>query len=209
MCAASGGDRRGIIGVPNEQRRRGRPRDPVLDGQILDAARAVLLEQGIRAFSLLEVARRAGVPKTTVYRRWSSRKEMLAAALTHVMNEADALPDTGSLRGDLVASVKAQLDSLDREARALARLGLEAEDDDELRPIVREAFDRRRRTFYLMLQRAIGRGELRPDVDFDATLDLVFGAVLSRAVSQRGDLSGVAEAMVDGALRGLGGGRAK
>lgn len=194
----------GRIDATNEQRPRGRPRDPMLDGQILDAARTVLLEQGIRAFTLLEVARRAGVPKTTVYRRWPSRKDMLTAALAHVVNQDGQPPDTGTLRGDLIAAVKIQIEMIDSQARALARLGLEADDDDELRPVVRDAYDRRRRAFYPVLERAVTRGELRPEIDFDAALDLVFGAILSRVVSQRGDVApGLAEATVDRVLKGL------
>jgi AcrR family transcriptional regulator len=60
---------RSPVGV-DAPRRRGRPRNRDLDAKILDAARSVLSDDGIRGFSLLEVARRAGVPKSTVYRRW-------------------------------------------------------------------------------------------------------------------------------------------
>ena len=72
---------RSPVGV-DAPRRRGRPRNHELDAKILDAARSVLAESGIRGFSLLEVARRAGVPKSTVYRRWRTKRELLAAALS-------------------------------------------------------------------------------------------------------------------------------
>jgi tetracycline repressor-like protein len=66
------------------------------------------------------------------------------------------------------------------------------------------ALEARRKNFHPVFQRAIARGELRPDIDFDAVLDLVFGAALSRLVSQRASAEpGVAEAIVDRAIRGL------
>jgi AcrR family transcriptional regulator len=193
-----------IVSATNGPRGRGRPRDPALDSQILDAACGLLLEQGIHGFTLLEVARRAGVPKSTVYRRWPSRRDMLSAALAAFLEKTVEPPNTGSLRGDLLASVKLQMEILNGEARALVRLGLDVADDDELRPVVWEALERRRKNFHPVLQRAVERGELRPEIDFDAVLDLVFGAALSRVVSQR-DTSdpSVAEAIVDGAIRGL------
>jgi len=193
-----------IVSATKGPRGRGRPRDPALDAQILDAACGLLLEQGVHGFTLLEVARRAGVPKSTVYRRWPSRRDMLASALAGLVEKTVEPPNTGSFRGDLLASVKLQMEMLSGEARALVRLGLDVADDDELRPVVSEALDRRRKNFYPVLQRAVERGELRPDIEFDAVLDLVFGAALSRVISQR-DVSGetVAEAIVDRAIRGL------
>lgn len=193
-----------MVSAKNGPRGRGRPRDPALDAQILEAAYGLVLEQGVRGFTLLEVARRAGVPKSTVYRRWPSRRDMLAAALGGVINQTGEPPNTGSLRGDLLQAVTIQLQQLNGEARALILLGLETEDDDELRPVVWDALERRRKNFHAVFQRAIARGELRPEIDFDAALDLVFGAALSRMISQRGSTDpAVAEAIVDRAIRGL------
>lgn len=193
-----------IMSATNGPRGRGRPRDPALDAQILDASCGLLLEQGIHGFTLLEVARRAGVPKSTVYRRWPSRRDMLAAALAALLEKTEEPPNTGSLRGDLLESVKIQIDVLNGESRALLRLGLDVNDDDELAAVVWAALDRRRKNYHPVLQRAIARGELRPDIDFDAVLDLVFGAPLSRVISQRDTSApGVAEAIVDRAIRGL------
>jgi AcrR family transcriptional regulator len=171
---------------------------------ILETAQGLLFENGIQGFTLLEVARRAGVPKSTVYRRWRSRRALLAAALENLATQGAQLPNTGTLRGDLVEAVEIQMAELNAEGRAFARIGLEAAGDDELGPIVRDALRRRRQAFFPVFQRAIARGELRPDIDLDAALDLVFGAVLSRMVSQRTDVEpGDAGKIVDRALRGL------
>jgi AcrR family transcriptional regulator len=63
--------------------RSGRPRDPGADALILDAALDLLIERGAGSASIEAIARRAGVAKTTVYRRWQSKEDLLAAALEH------------------------------------------------------------------------------------------------------------------------------
>ena len=66
--------------------RRGRPRDPAADQAILDAARSVVAEKGFNGASMDEIARRAGVGKDTLYRRWKSKEE-LVLHLLKVMSE--------------------------------------------------------------------------------------------------------------------------
>lgn len=79
--------------MTSEKRQRGRPRQEGLDEAILAAAAAHLLEQGAQVFSLLEVAQQAGVPKSTVYRRWPTQRAMLVAAVAQL---AADLPEFGS-----------------------------------------------------------------------------------------------------------------
>lgn len=85
-------------GVP--KRRRGR----ALEEALLDAAWAELAERGYDEFTIDAVAARAGTSRAVLYRRWSSKQELALAALKH---EADkdvvVAPDTGSLRGDIIA----------------------------------------------------------------------------------------------------------
>jgi AcrR family transcriptional regulator len=188
---------------PSATRGRGRPRDPELDTAILDAARELLFAEGVRGFTLLEVARRAGVPKSTVYRRWAGRREMLTAALEAFGAEPEDLPDTGTLRGDLIVLVGRSFEHTGAIG-ALLSIGLEASMDADLQPVVRSALDQKRRALYPVLQRGIARNELRADVDFDAVLHQVYGVVWSRVVSQRADIDAAAiEAIVDRALVGL------
>ena len=184
--------------------RRGRPRDPTLDHAILGAAQRLLFETGVQGFSLLEVARRAGVPKSTVYRRWGSQRELLRATLADIETQANQpVPDTGSLRDDLVAVLRRRIERLGMHEYRLARIGLEARDDPELTEIVRGVVDRRRRAYYPIFARALERGELRPGIDFDAAIDLAFGGLWSRLVTQRAVDPSEAEAMIDDALHGL------
>ena len=82
-------------------RRPGRPRDPQADEAITSAIVDVLAEQGFSGFTVEEVAARAGVGKATIYRRWSTKEELVLAAAERVMVHVEP-PDTGSLRDDLV-----------------------------------------------------------------------------------------------------------
>jgi AcrR family transcriptional regulator len=184
-------------------RRRGRPRNRALDTKILDAARTVLTDGGVRGFSLLEVARRAGVPKSTVYRRWPTKRELLAAALSDYDAAVLPAPDTGTLRGDLLALVRQGIDDLRRGCETLGELGLQTRHDEELGRVVRATIERRRRACHAIFERALARGELRAGVDFEVALDLVVGPVWSRVMSQRlGPRA--ADEIVDGALDGFG-----
>ena len=100
---------------------RGRPRRAESDVEILDAARALLRETRYGALTLDEIGRRAGVAKTTIYRRWPSK-----AALVADVVRADAHDLHALLHGEL--------------ARVVASLIGEAQENDETRAIVRELF---------------------------------------------------------------------
>ena len=84
---------------------RGRPRTSEADRAILTAAVELLAERGLAAMSIEEVAARAGVGKATIYRRWPSKGLLALDAFVAVFREQQPLPDTGTLRGDLIAAL--------------------------------------------------------------------------------------------------------
>src|SRR5271168_3505369 len=86
---------------------RGRPRSQVADRAILTAAAELLADRGLAAMSIEEVAARAGVGKTTIYRRWPSKGLLALDAFVTSFREEQPLPDTGTLRGDLLAALHA------------------------------------------------------------------------------------------------------
>jgi AcrR family transcriptional regulator len=88
-------DERGAPRLP------GRPRDPQADQAILDAAIELFVKQGYEAMSMGGIADRAGVGKTTIYRRWPSKEELVVDAIEELIMDVEP-PDTGSLRRDLV-----------------------------------------------------------------------------------------------------------
>jgi AcrR family transcriptional regulator len=104
--------------MSSAKRGRGRPRRAGADEEILTVARALLDERGYQAFSVDEVAERAGVAKTTVYRRWASKGALAAAAITP-------------------APLPSSADELLRETRALLATFADAEDDAEILGVMR------------------------------------------------------------------------
>jgi AcrR family transcriptional regulator len=92
---------------------RGRPRDPKRRQAILDAALALIAEVGYDRTTIDAIAHRAGVSKPTLYRRWAHGKpELVADAIRERHAQTSRTPDTGSLRGDLLALVAIQTGQL-------------------------------------------------------------------------------------------------
>jgi len=189
--------------LERQQPRRGRPRDPGLDKAILDSAFALMVETGIRRFSVREVARRSGIPKSSIYRRWPTRADLLTAVLARLSGDDAKLPDTGNMRGDLVELVRRDIVALSDGHAVLPCLAFEVREDPELAPVVRDVIAARWRVHYPILERAVSRGELRRDLDFDIALDLVLGAVWSRLIAQRPLQPSDADKIVDRALHGI------
>jgi len=161
-----------------ESARRGRPRSEEADRAILSAATELLAERGLGGMSMEEVAARAGVGKTTVYRRWPSRGALALDAFLTEFQEQQPLPDTGTLHGDLLAALRGWTRSVTRTpaGRMLAGLIAEAQRDPALGAAWRDrVIEPLRARHTIMLDRAIERGEIRADVDKDVVLDLLFG----------------------------------
>lgn len=186
-------------------RRQGRPRDPAADEAILAAVYAVIEECGFAGFSVEAVAARAGVGKATIYRRWPTREDLLVAAAERVMVDAE-VPDTGSLRDDLVSWVWTRYRTKDDApgSRLLGQVIVEARVNPELKTLLRRFHDERRSVLVRVVERARQRGEIH-DVDGPLLLDLVSGALLHRSLFSGRKIRRVdVEQVVDAALRGVG-----
>jgi AcrR family transcriptional regulator len=163
--------------------RRGRPRSQEADRAILAAAAGLLAEGGFAALSIEEVAARSGVAKTTIYRRWNSRGTLALDAFLADFQSQQPPPDTGSLRGDLLAALRAWIRAVTRTSAGpiLAGLIAESQRDPELGVAWRErVVEQLRAQHKIMLNRAIDRGEIPPDTDQEVVLDLLFGAAYHR-----------------------------
>ena len=162
---------------------RGRPRSAEADRAILNAAVDLLAERGLAAMSIEEVAARAGVGKATIYRRWSSKGLLALDAFVTSFQEQQPLPDTGTLRGDLIAALTAWVRAVTGTSMGAMLTGLiaEAQHDPSLRAAWRErVLEPLRSQHRIMLDRAIARGEIPATVDQEAVLDLFFGAAQHR-----------------------------
>ena len=162
---------------------RGRPRSQEADRAILTAAAELLAERGLAAMSIEEVAARAGVGKTTIYRRWPSKGLLALDAFVASFREEQAQPDTGTLRGDMLAALRAWVRAVTQTPMGSMLTGLiaEAQHDPELRRAWRDrVLEPLREQHRIMLDRAIARGEIAASADRDVVLDLFFGAAEHR-----------------------------
>jgi AcrR family transcriptional regulator len=149
----------------------------------LRAAAELLAERGLAGMSIEEVASRAGVGKATIYRRWSSKGTLALDAFLAEFKEQQPLPDTGTLRGDLLAAMRAWVRAVTRtpNGRMLTGFVAEAQHDEDLAAGYRERVMGPLRTQHrIMLERAIARGEIPAATDKDVVLDLFFGAANHR-----------------------------
>ncbi len=163
--------------------RRGRPRSQEADEAILAAATQLLAERGLAGMSIEEVAARAGVAKTTIYRRWPSRGALALDAFLAEFQAQQPSPDTGTLRGDLLGALRAWIRSVTRTSAGpiLAGLIAEAQRDPDLAAAWRErVVETLRDQHKVLLNRAIKRGEIAESTDQDVVLDLLFGAAYHR-----------------------------
>jgi AcrR family transcriptional regulator len=162
---------------------RGRPRDPATDQAILAAAGGLLASRGLDGMSIEEVAARAGVGKATIYRRWSSKGLLALDAFMQMFREQQPPPDTGSLRGDLTAALRAWVRAVTSTpaGRLLTSLIAAAQQDPELHAAWRDrVLEPLRAQHRIMLQHAVERGEIPAAVDAEVVLDMFFGAAEHR-----------------------------
>ncbi|GAA1308381.1 TetR/AcrR family transcriptional regulator [Streptomyces sanglieri] len=171
--------------------RTGRPRSVAADEAILEATRASLVDLGWSKLTMSDVATRAGVAKTTLYRRWAGKNELVVDAVAVLFDELE-LPDLGSLSADVQAVVLQFAALLERPETRTALMAVVAEStrDEALRTRIRDSIvDRQKRLVLQGRQRAQERGELPVEQDEDAastTADLIFdviaGAVVHRVL---------------------------
>jgi AcrR family transcriptional regulator len=181
-------DRAGAIEAP--ARRRGRPRSEEAHQAILTAVIELLPVHGLQGLTVEAVAAHAGVGKTTIYRRWATKNEMVVEAIEQLRPEA-APPDTGSLEGDLKAMVALQRRRLEASQlpRVMPRVLGEAMDDPELHgEIVERAVQPIRDMLTAMVRRAIERGELRADLDVEMTVDILHALPVYKLLMSSGTL---------------------
>ncbi|MCO5177264.1 MAG: TetR/AcrR family transcriptional regulator [Thermomicrobiales bacterium] len=160
----------------------GRPRSAQANRAILAATLQALIEDGYDGMSIEGVAARAGVGKTTIYRRWPGKEELVGAALSSLSQDVE-VPDTGSARDDLCRLVREfrQHTLSSPIGPVIGRLVSATISSPGLTSIFQETLLRERRSAArTVIQRGIERGQLRNDFDVEIALDLIAGTVISR-----------------------------
>jgi AcrR family transcriptional regulator len=168
-------------------RRPGRPREEATEQAITAAAREVLADKGVARMSMEHVAAKAGVAKSTLYRRWPSKVELAVHAVAATFDEID-IQDNGSLAADMRAGIGEAARLLRDPSTGGAYAALLAEsarDPDGVGVQVRESLSTRLHALVATsVERAIDRGEIRRDmIDVDLLADVVVGSVMHRALA--------------------------
>ncbi|MEM9192582.1 MAG: TetR/AcrR family transcriptional regulator [Myxococcota bacterium] len=149
---------------------------------MLDATVTELAENGYRALRFENVAARAKVARTTVYRRWPTKADLVRAALEAMPGSTATVPDTGDLRKDLIAlGMRGVHFSQTTHGRALMRLFAADAGEEELHSLLQTFRRERDRGANAILEAAVRRGEL-PDL---ATARMI-GELLPAAIFHRG-----------------------
>ncbi|MEU6659657.1 TetR/AcrR family transcriptional regulator [Streptomyces sp. NPDC046821] len=173
--------------IPPSLPRTGRPRSAAADAAILEATRAALVDLGWSKLTMGDVASRAGVAKTTLYRRWASKNELVVDAVAVLFDELE-LPDNGSLAADISGVVLQFAALLNRPETKTALMAVVAEStrDEPLRERIRTSIVARQKRLVLEGRaRAHARGELPLESDpaaASATADLIFDVVAGAVV---------------------------
>jgi len=173
---------------------------------VLEATLDELAQVGYGALSVERVAARAGVNKTTVYRRWPTRTALVEAALRSFVEALPDLEPTGDIRADLLAVARRQYLGMSApRGRSVMRMLLAGDCDPDLVALagaIRARFDAPARA---VIERAVARGELRRDADPVVLLNVMAGWLIhalfrERATVSEARLRSVVGLLLDGAL---------
>ncbi len=191
------------------ERPAGRPRSVEAHRAILESTLALLAEMGFERMSIEAIAAHAGVGKTTIYRRWKTKEDLVADALSCVKT-TPAYPDTGDLRADVSALAESFAASMrDPLGRRVITLIIDTLTNN---PVLAELYWERfgalkNDALRAVLARAQARGQIRTDADLDVVLDLLSGYVLYQLLVKppsRAFQTGI-DRVLDVIFRGVGG----
>jgi AcrR family transcriptional regulator len=162
----------------------GRPRSAASHQAILKAALELLSKVGFEAMSIEAIATSAGVGKTTIYRRYSSKDELVADAIESIREEV-LIPDTGNLWGDIDALIEnaAQITLTPLGRQAVAMIISSASSNPGFAQIYWEKYlQPRRQSFAIVIERAKGRNEIPTDLDSGLVFDAMSGIMLYASI---------------------------
>jgi AcrR family transcriptional regulator len=184
----------------------GRPRDAQVDADILDAALDLIIELGYNGTSMEAIAARAGVAKTTVYRRWPAKDDLVVDALARIKGDI-VEPPPGTVRTQLLFLMNQLRGNWSdrRQVRLMQRLTADGvERPERYREISARVMLPRRNVIRDCLQRGVDAGDLDPAADLNWAVDLLVAPVIAAGLTHRPRFSAAqAEFVVNTVLRGL------
>lgn len=172
----------------SEERRRsiGARRNPDTQEAILDAAEAIVEEEGIAGFSIEAVAKRARAGKPTIYKWWSGRTALLLEVY-HRHKPANVHMDTGSVEGDVVAFFTGVFAHWGNTGagQVFRFIVAEAQRDEAAAASLRAYALERRQQSGQIFERGVARGELAADIDTGLAADMLAGFAWHRLLTGR------------------------
>ncbi|MEU8895812.1 TetR/AcrR family transcriptional regulator [Nocardia sp. NPDC048505] len=173
-----------------EPKSHGRPRDPERDTALLAAVSEILPEVGYDRLTMDSVAVRAGASRATVYRRWKDKSELVRDAV-RLLAWTEPVPDTGSLRSDLLAVGAMYLDRDGPRDAILSAIAASIKRDPRLRDTVDEVIAAPRRAAYAaIVDNARARGEIAATADTALIADVVPAMIFYRLLDSEEPLDG-------------------
>jgi AcrR family transcriptional regulator len=158
---------------------------------VLDATLTQLAEVGFERLSIPQVADMVGVNKTSIYRRWPTKADLVRDALAIPLSHAGDAPNTGALRTDLIAlagTVAAFTQS--RVGTALIRIMLAEGGNPQVRALANAAYSEAgKHGPWIVIQNAMQRGELSANADPSLMLFTIAGAIMHRVFAEQRDTS--------------------
>ena len=193
-------------------RKPGRPRSAQAHKAILDATLKLLAEEGFQGLSIEEVAAKAGVGKTTIYRRWSSKEELVIDAI-HSVQVNLSMVDTSNFRNDLVTLFKTAYQSMIArpllEQLVVKIIGEYQTNPEIFQVFITQLLVPRFQQFRHMVEQAQARNEIRRDIDWTLVIELVSGSlyfhwIITRfLVPSSSSADEWVEQMIDAVMQGI------
>jgi AcrR family transcriptional regulator len=156
------------------------PADPYQRDEAITAAVIDLLRtKGPKAVNVEAVAAQAGVAKTTIYRRYRDREEMIAAALTSLTSPPPPPPDASSLQPMLQWVIEQSCNAIESGIGFGGAAALLTDEDSRFAALIRTLLVEHRAALAAVVEDAAAAGQLRADLDVDTMLDCIVGAYLA------------------------------
>jgi AcrR family transcriptional regulator len=174
-----------------ETKQSGRPRCPVTHQNILKAARELVNETGFGCLTIEGIAARAGVGKTTIYRRWPNKASIVLDAFFEDDSPQIAFPDTGNVRDDIRRQMRKLVKELNGPLGCkISMLLANGQFDEEMAEAFRTRWiEPRRSEAREVIKRGVERGEIRNDVDPEVLVDALYGPIYFRLLAEHAPLT--------------------
>ena len=178
-------------GGTEEKALRGRPRSAKVHQAIVGATLQLVFEVGFRALNMDTIATKAGVGKMTIYRRWPNKAALVMDAFLATVGRETEFPEAARATDSIQLQMRLQAKAFrSRFGRVIKALLGEAQFDRDVAEAFRDRWIMpRRRMARNTIERAIREGDLRPDIDPEAAIDMLYAPIYYRLQIGTGPIS--------------------